>query len=51
VLAWDDSRLNLTGNVRLKCKQDGQDVELSGEQLGVKLPVVETLPPPAPSTY
>jgi hypothetical protein len=48
-LAWDDDRLNLAGNVRLKCKQDGQDVELAGEQLSVKLAVVEPVPPPAPA--
>jgi hypothetical protein len=46
-LTWIDERLYLEGNVTLKCKQDGQDVDLAGEQLSVKLAVVETAPAPA----
>lgn len=47
-LGWHDERVSLEGKVRLKCKQDGQDVDLAGEQLSVKLAVVEMLPPPVP---
>jgi hypothetical protein len=46
-LSWNDERVQLQGAVKLKCKQDGQDVDLTGEQLSIKLAVVETVPPPA----
>ena len=45
-LTWENERLYLEGTVSLKCKQDGQDVDLAGEQLSVKLAVVETAPAP-----
>jgi hypothetical protein len=48
-LSWSDDRVQLEGDVRLKCKQNGQDVDLTGEQLSVKLAVIETLPLPAPA--
>jgi hypothetical protein len=48
-LSWSNERIQLEGGVKLKCKQDGQDVELTGEQLSIKLAVVETLPMPAPA--
>jgi hypothetical protein len=48
-MAWNDDRVQLEGVVRLKCKQDGQDVDLTGEQLSVKLATIETLPMPAPA--
>jgi len=48
-LTGDDERLHLQGNVSLKCKQDGRDVDLAGEKLSMKLAVVETIPLPAPA--
>jgi hypothetical protein len=48
-LSWTDERVQLEGGVKLKCKQDGQDVDLSGEQLSIKLAVIETVPSPAPA--
>jgi len=48
-LSWTDERVQLEGGVKLKSKQDGQDVDLSGEQLNIKLALIETLPLPAPA--
>ena len=48
-LSWTDERVQLEGSVKFKCKQDGQDVDLTGEQLSIKLAVIETLPLPAPA--
>jgi hypothetical protein len=48
-LSWSDERVLLEGAVKLKCKQDGQNVDLTGEQLSIKLAVVETVPAPAPA--
>jgi hypothetical protein len=49
ILLWSDERVQLEGCVKLKCKQEGQNVDLTGEQLSIKLAVVETLPLPAPA--
>jgi hypothetical protein len=47
VLAWADEHVSLEGNVSLRCLQNGQDVDLRGEKLSIKLAAIETLPPPA----
>jgi hypothetical protein len=48
-LRWHDERVLLEGKVRLKCQQNGQDVDLGGEQLTVRLAVIESVPPPVPT--
>jgi hypothetical protein len=49
-LAWSDEHVSLAGKVSLKCQQNGQDVDLSGEKLTIKLAAIETLPPPSPAS-
>jgi hypothetical protein len=46
-LTWSDERVALEGKVRLKCLQDGREVDLTGEQLSVKLSAAELIPPPS----
>jgi hypothetical protein len=46
-LRWPDENVCLEGNVHLKCQQNGQDVDLTGEKLTIKLAAIETLPPPS----
>lgn len=43
---WRDAGVVLEGKVRLKCKQDGQQVDLNGDRLVVKLAGVAKAPVP-----
>jgi hypothetical protein len=48
MLSWSDERVMLQGKVRLKCQQDGREVDLTGDQLSIKLAAAEIVPPPEP---
>lgn len=36
-ITWQDDKVQLQGQVRLKCRKEGQEVELTGEKVSVKL--------------